>query len=260
MSFVKWIKIVTNIFDDEKILLIESMPEADSLIVIWFKLLCMAGRINNGGVMMLNDKIAYTEEMLATIFRRPINTIRLALSSFENLGMIIIVNDTITIPNWSKHQSLDQLENKKQYMREYMSKYRKEQEDLAKGKSIVKSKTNCKTNSKANSKTNVNSLEGEVEKEGDIDKDIYRAVVQYLNEKADKSYKYSSKSTERLINARLNEDFSLDDFKKVIDNKVDSWKDDVKMNTYLRPTTLFGTKFESYLNEKTNENKTDYGW
>lgn len=61
MSDVKWIKIVTDIFDDEKILLIESMPESDSLIVIWFKLLCMAGKMNNGGVLMLNEKIAYTE-------------------------------------------------------------------------------------------------------------------------------------------------------------------------------------------------------
>ncbi|WP_202905980.1 phage replisome organizer N-terminal domain-containing protein, partial [Clostridium botulinum] len=47
---VKWIKIVTDIFDDEKILLIENMPEADSIIVIWFKLLCLAGKMNNSGV------------------------------------------------------------------------------------------------------------------------------------------------------------------------------------------------------------------
>ena len=83
MAEVKWIKICTDIFDDEKILLIENMPEADSIIVIWFKLLCLAGKQNNGGVFMLNDKIAYTEEMLATIFRRPLNTVRLALKTFE---------------------------------------------------------------------------------------------------------------------------------------------------------------------------------
>ena len=107
---VKWIKIVTNIFDDEKILLIESMPEADSIIVIWFKLLCMAGKQNNKGIFLLNDKIAYTDEMLATIFRRPLNTVRLALKTFENYGMIEIVNNVITIPKWDEHQSLDTLE------------------------------------------------------------------------------------------------------------------------------------------------------
>ena len=83
MADVKWIKIVTDIFDDEKMLLIESMPSADSIIVIWFKLLCLAGKNNNSGVFLLNDKIAYTDEMLSTIFRRDVNTVRLALKSFE---------------------------------------------------------------------------------------------------------------------------------------------------------------------------------
>jgi len=79
MAEVKWIKIVTDIFDDEKILLIESLPSADGILVIWFKLLCLAGKNNNKGVFTLNDRIAYTDEMLATIFRRELNTVRLAL-------------------------------------------------------------------------------------------------------------------------------------------------------------------------------------
>ena len=88
MAGVKWIKICTDIFDDEKIVLIESMPEADGIIVIWFKLLCLAGKQNNGGIFMLNDKIAYTDDMLAHIFRRPLATVRLALKTFESFGMI----------------------------------------------------------------------------------------------------------------------------------------------------------------------------
>lgn len=127
MAQVKWIKICTDIFDDEKILLIESMPEADSIIVIWFKLLCMSGKQNNKGIFMLNDKIAYTDEMLATIFRRPLNTVRLALKTFENYGMIEIIDDVITIPNWDKHQSLDSLEKKKEYDRQYQAEKRLQQ-------------------------------------------------------------------------------------------------------------------------------------
>ena len=80
------------VFDDEKIMLIENLPSADSIIVIWFKLLCLAGKNNNSGVFILNDKIAYTDEMLATVFRRDINTVRLALKTFENYGMIEIVS------------------------------------------------------------------------------------------------------------------------------------------------------------------------
>ena len=124
MSEVKWIKIVVDIFDDEKILLIESMPERDALIVIWFKLLCMCGKQNNGGILMMNDRIAYTDEMLAVIFRRPVNTIRLALNTFEQYGMIEIVNDCITIPNWEKHQDLDRLEKGREQARKRMAAMR----------------------------------------------------------------------------------------------------------------------------------------
>ena len=165
MADVKWIKIVTDIFDDEKILLIESMPSADSVIVIWFKLLCFAGKQNNSGVIMLNERIAYTDEMLATIFRRDVNTVRMALKVFEQFDMIRIVDGVITIPNWGKHQSLDQLERKKEYMRNYMRQYREKQQLLTDGTAAEdpENNSNCKTNSQANV--------SQADKERDIDKD-----------------------------------------------------------------------------------------
>lgn len=131
MSEVKWIKIVTDIFDDEKMLLIESLPERDGIIVIWFKLLCLAGKQNNNGVFMFNDKIPYTDEMLATIFRRNINTVRLALKTFENYGMIEIINNTITIPKWEKHQSLDALKSAREQTRKRVERYRERQKEIA---------------------------------------------------------------------------------------------------------------------------------
>ena len=133
MADVKWIKIVTDIFDDDKILLIESMPDADAIIVIWFKLLCLAGKQNNSGVFLLNGRIAYTDEMFATIFRRPINTVRLALKTFEQFGMIEIVNDTITIPNWEKHQQLDALEASREATKNRVARYRAKQKQLTDG-------------------------------------------------------------------------------------------------------------------------------
>lgn len=132
MAEVKWIKIVTDIFDDEKILLIESLPDSDAIITCWFKLLCLAGKQNNSGVFMLADKIAYTDEMFATIFRRPLNTVRMALKTFENFGMIEIVNGVVTIPNWDKHQSLDSYEKKKQRDRLYQAERRANQRALIK--------------------------------------------------------------------------------------------------------------------------------
>ena len=127
MADVKWIKITTDIFDDEKILLIESMPSSDSIITIWFKLLILAGKQNNNGVFMMSNKLPYTDEMLATIFRRDINTVRLALSTFERFGMIEIVDNVITIPNWNKHQTLDAYERKKERDRAYQKDRRERQ-------------------------------------------------------------------------------------------------------------------------------------
>ena len=83
----------------------------------------------------------------------------------------------------------------------------------------------------------------------------YEEIVQYLNQKTNKNFKHTSKVTQRHIRARLAEGFTVSDFKQVIDNKCNDWLRDQKMKEYLRPETLFGTKFESYLNSKTTTTK-----
>ena len=127
MADIKWIKIATDIFDDEKILLIEAMPDADALIVIWFKLLTLAGKQNNSGVFLINDTIPYTDEMLATIFRRPLSTVRLALDTFYKFGMIDIIENTITIPKWEKHQNIDGMEKIREQTRQRVARHREKQ-------------------------------------------------------------------------------------------------------------------------------------
>ena len=247
MAEVKWIKIVTNIFDDEKILLIESLPNADSILVIWFKLLTLAGKQNNNGVFLIADRLPYTAEMLASIFHRKVGTVRAALQTFERFGMIEIVDDVITIPNWGKHQSLDQLDSKKEYMRAYMQEYRAKQKQLTDKTDGDAGCKDCKTNSKAN----VSSLdtEEEREEEKEREKSVYKPVIDYLNEKAGTSYRASTPRTQSLIRAREGEGFTLEDFKTVIDKKCAEWIG-TEWEKFLRPETLFGTKFESYLNSK----------
>lgn len=78
----------------------------------------------------------------------------------------------------------------------------------------------------------------------------YKEIVDYLNEKACKNYRHTTKKTQELIRARVNEGFELDDFKRVIDTKTTEWKGDKEMDKFLRPYTLFGTKFEGYLQEE----------
>lgn len=130
LAEVKWIKIVTDVFDDEKVLLIETLPDADSIIVIWFKLLCLAGKQNNGGVFLMGGRIPYTDEMFATIFRRPLNTVRLALRTFQEYGMVDIIDNTVTIPHWEKHQRLDAYEQSKEKTRQRVAAHRERQKAL----------------------------------------------------------------------------------------------------------------------------------
>ncbi|PEQ01530.1 hypothetical protein CN587_25230 [Bacillus wiedmannii] len=111
MADVKWIKLSTSMFEDEKIRLIESLPDADTLLIIWIKLLSQAGRTNANGYIFLSENIPFTEEMLSTLFNRPIATVRLALQTFKQFGMIDITDDQyICISNWEKHQNVDGLE------------------------------------------------------------------------------------------------------------------------------------------------------
>lgn len=88
----------------------------------------------------------------------------------------------------------------------------------------------------------------------------YAEIVDYLNEKADRQFKSTTKKTQSLIRARLNEGWEVEHFKTVIDNKVAQWKDDNEMQRYLRPDTLFGTKFEGYLNEDAPKKSKQEGW
>ena len=133
MSEIKWIKITTDIFDDEKIRLIDALPDHDAILVIWFKILALAGKHNRNGLLMMSDKVHYTDEMLATIFQRPLNTVRMALGVFEQFGMIEIIDGVIALPNWEKHQNIDGMEKIKEQTRNRVARYREKQKNLAIG-------------------------------------------------------------------------------------------------------------------------------
>ena len=85
-------------------------------------------------------------------------------------------------------------------------------------------------------------------------KHIYKDIIDYLNEKTDSNYKSTTKKNKSLIDARVNEGFTIEDFKKVIDIKTKEWINDANMSKFLRPETLFSNKFESYLNQKEVQN------
>jgi len=95
---------------------------------------------------------------------------------------------------------------------------------------------------KPTNKNNINKISNK-------NKEIYIAICDCLNRYAKTNYKASSAATQRLINARVAEGFTVEDFETVIKKKCAEWKGS-EMEKYLRPETLFGTKFENYLNAK----------
>lgn len=124
MSEIKWVKVSTGIFDDEKIMYIEAMPNGNNIILIWFKLLCLAGKLNNGGVLKLNGNIPYTAKMLAAIFRTKEQLIVKALDVFNDFGMISRDDGTIVITNWAKHQNVEGMEKVREQNRDRQRNYR----------------------------------------------------------------------------------------------------------------------------------------
>ena len=125
MADVKWIKVSTDMFEsNRKIKQIEMMPEGDTVLVIWLKLLLLAGNVNDGGAIYLTPEIPYTEEMLATELRRPLNTVKMALAVFERFGMIEIVEDILHLSSWEKYQNIEGMERIREQTRARVAKSR----------------------------------------------------------------------------------------------------------------------------------------
>ena len=166
MSDIKWIKLSTLMFDDEKIKLIEQLPEADTILIIWIKLLSQAGKTNSNGYIYLNENVPYSEEMLSTIFGRSLNTVRLALKTLQDFGMIFIDGASfIRITNWEKHQNVEGMDRVRRLAAERNKRYRerKKQKQLTE----VKTKDVSVTSRDGTEK----ELELEREEDTEIDKD-----------------------------------------------------------------------------------------
>lgn len=157
--------------------------------------------------------------------------VRTALNRFEKLGFL--TNEStktgrlITVENWEVYQCDE--ESQQSYQQTANKDLTNSQQRLNKQLTPIEERK-----------------EGDKEKEKE---NIIKDIVEYLNEISGKNFKHNSNKTKSCINARLKEGFTFENFKTVINLKVSQWKDDVKMSTYIRPETLFGTKFEGYLNE-----------
>jgi uncharacterized phage protein (TIGR02220 family) len=140
---------------------------------------------------------------------------------------------------WGKQQEED--------TNEIPNEYQKDTKDIQGGKGLECELEIPLENENEIEKEIVIVNKSEIKKEK-YDIDIYKRIIDHLNEKIGSKYKHSTRTTKEHITARLDEGFKEDDFYIVIDKKVFEWFKDAKMRQFLRPETLFGTKFESYLN------------
>ncbi|EHD3762938.1 phage replisome organizer N-terminal domain-containing protein [Enterococcus faecalis] len=204
MAEISWIKLKTTMFDDEKIKLIQSMPEADAILVIWIRLLVLAGKTNDEGLIYIQRNMPYTEEMLATLFSKPVNVVRLALMTLQQFNMIDLNEDgLIAIENWDKHQNIEGMEKVRLKNAERVRKHRerKKQQALEDKNSGNVTVTDCNGT--------------DIDKEIDIDKD--------KKNRSKTSCKYSNEHlrlAEKLKNNLIN-DFPSE-MKKV---KIEKWAD-----------------------------------
>lgn len=135
MSEVKWIKISVDIFNDEKLQAIGTLPDGNMVQLAWFKLLCLAGKCNEGGLLMVTRELPYTDEMLAKRFDMEIGQVQRALDIFQRAGMIDVVENIYFVSNWSKYQNTQSLEEYKKQNRERQQRFReKKKQELLEGR------------------------------------------------------------------------------------------------------------------------------
>lgn len=114
MSALKWIKVDTNIFANEKIKAIKMMKNSDEILVIWFELMALAGRCNNGGLLSIDTSEPMTTLMIANSIGRTQKRVEMAISIFEKYRMVEMINDFFYLSNWEKYQSTDKIERQRE--------------------------------------------------------------------------------------------------------------------------------------------------
>lgn len=254
MGQISWIKLATNMFEDEKIKLIQTLPDGNSIVLFWIKLLTLAGKTNDKGLIYLGNGISYNDEMLATITNLSTSVVRSGIKTLQEFGMIEITEENyIQIVNWIKHQNVEGMERVRDgnAERQRVYYYRKKLEKLginAKNKAFPDDSESLKAiYERANNEPNVRLMlanrpdeDEEEDKEEDIDID-----TSFIQGKSDGLYVLPLKNnknfyiTEKYIN-QLSEHFeSLNLHNEIL--MMGKWlsedesrlKDENYMNTFI---------------------------
>ena len=261
-----WLKVDKKFFDNLFIKRLKNMPGGYTMTVIYIRL--MLESLEDDCILYYEGYFDSLVQELALKLDVSEDDINMTVAYFTKCGLIQIDDDG--------HATLSQakamVESETNWAK-YKRDQRKNSQDIPKLENVQNKKTisnSCPTeiekenrvSSKSNNLYLDNILSGNPDYNfptwleetaiKDLEKTKYKELwipIVYLNQVANKRYKFVDK-TKRLLLARFKEGYTLEDFKQVIDIKTAEWKDSPEFSKYLRPETLFGSKFDGYLNQK----------
>lgn len=262
-----------NFFDSDEMIILENMDNKEGIIYSNILLKLYLRSLKNEGRLMFNERIPFNSQMLSTIVRHPVGVVEKALKAFVELGLVEIM-DNGAIYMLDIQNFIGKTSTEADRQRAYQARISKEKENVRNltgnlleifEKSTPELELEKKREKEREKEYIVEEnfifpdylSEKAVEqiKKGNPKNYKLRLPIAYLNQVTDKNFQFVEKNT-KLVNARLNEGYELDDFKKVVDIKFSEWSG-TDMSKYIRPETLFGGKFDGYLNQLpiNNDNK-----
>ena len=248
-----WLKLKNDFFSQKEIKMLRRIAGGDTYTIIYLKMLLKS--LKNDGKIYYDGIADNMIEEIALDIDEDVDNVQITFNFLMNKNLIrFSEDDEINMENIAS-----MIGSETDAARRKRKQRKREQKRLE-----------C-DNVTVESQPSHTEIVKEIEKEIELDKEKesmsgkpdhipYAEIVDYLNEKTDRQFKSTTKKTQSLIRARLNEGWEVEHFKTVIDNKVAQWKDDNDMQRYLRPDTLFGTKFEGYLNEDAPKKSKQEGW
>ena len=224
-----WLQLKDDFFNSKEMKLMRKLPGGEEITIIYLKMMLVS--LSEQGKLYFEGLAEDLAEELSLIIDEDPEAIRLTLM-FLTKKKLLTTSDNY---QFNLEQVPEMIGSETASARR-VRKHRENQKALQ-----------CNSN--------VTKCNGDIDI--DIDKgqkpqsDVYEEIIKYLNEKTGSHFKPTSKSTQRLINGRLSENYTIEDFKYVIDVKTNEWKDNTKMSKYLTPDTLFNaSKFEKYRNQQ----------
>ena len=248
-----WLKLQDDFFKSKRIKKLRKIAGGDTYTIIYLKIQLLAMK-NNGVLEFTGLENTFAEELALDLDEEPEN-VAVTVNYLLSCGLLETDNETQYFVPYAVENTGSEAASAAR-VRRYralhcndhvtpMKQIGNGEKEIEKDKEIYRSTTGVNPGEKSPEKP----------KKGDGNP-AYKEIIDYLNTVCGTSYRATSKATQRLISARLHEGFTVEDFKAVIRTKHAEWANDAKMSKFLRPETLFGTKFESYLNQCTESQET----